>query len=330
MRKGNRFSSSWRPSRRDVLFLGIGGLAAAVPFARRRPLALVRRHVLVMGTIAEFAVAHHEPAEAHAAIDAAIAALHGVDDAMSAFKPGSDVGRANLSAARGPVVVGHETRDVLHESLRWADESHGRFDPCLGRATRVWDVTHRHEPPAAADYSTLANRRLYRALELDTSAGRPVVRFHDEDVRIDLGGIAKGYGVDRAVARLREHGIEHALVGAGGDIYALGRSPAGEPWTIGIQSPDRPDALAASVRLEDAAIATSGDYRQFFEHERRRYHHLLDPATAAPRSTAQRSVSVVAATTMAADAAATLAFGSRGEEIDGILRRHDARVTHLI
>jgi FAD:protein FMN transferase len=330
MRKGDRSPSSWRPSRRDVLFLGIGGLAAAVPFARRRPLALVRRHVLVMGTVAEFAVAHDDPAEAHAAIDAAIAALRGVDDAMSAFKPASDIGRANLGAARGAVAVGADTWDVLHESLRWADESGGRFDPCLGRAARAWDVTHRHEPPVEAAYSSLADRRLYRALELDTESGRPIVRFHDEDVRIDLGGIAKGYGVDRAVASLREHGIAHALVGAGGDLYALGRSPAGEPWTIGIQSPDRPDELAASVHLEDAAIATSGDYRQFFEHGRRRYHHLLDPATAAPRRTTQRSVSVIAGTTMAADAAATLAFGSVSDEVEGVLRRHDARVTHLI
>jgi FAD:protein FMN transferase len=275
-------------------------------------------------------VAHDDPAEAHAAIDAAIAALRRVDDSMSAFKPASDVGRANLGAARGPVAVSRETRDVLQESLRWADESQGRFDPCLGRATRAWDVTHRHEPPAEAAYSGLANRQLYRALELDTQSGRPIVRFHDEDVRVDLGGIAKGYGVDRAVACLREHGIAHALVGAGGDIYALGRSPAGEPWTIGIQSPDRPDALAASLRLEDAAIATSGDYRQFFEHEHRRYHHLLDPATASPRRTTERSVSIVADTTTAADAAATLAFGASSGEVDGILRRHGARVAHLI
>src|SRR5688572_26364947 len=123
----------WRPSRRDVLWLGIGGLVAAVPFARRAPLTLVRRNVLTMGTVAEFAVAHRDPLAAQAAIDRAVEALYFVDDTMSRFKPSSDIGRANLGAATGPVAVSGETRDVLNESLRWAESSGGSFDPCLGR-----------------------------------------------------------------------------------------------------------------------------------------------------------------------------------------------------
>jgi FAD:protein FMN transferase len=331
MSKVERHSSSWRPSRRDVLFVGIGGLAAAVPFARRRPLTLVRRNVLAMGTIAEFAVAHRDPRQAHAAIDAGIAALRRVEDAMSFFRPTSDVGRANLHAGRAPVVIGVETMHVLSEGLRWASDSDGAFDPCLGCATALWDVTHRDEPPATAEYVRLANRRFHRALELTTRAEGPAVVFHDPDVRIDLGGIAKGYGVDRAVAMLREHGIEHALVGAGGDLCAVGQSPSGEPWTVGIQSPDGPpDALAGTLRLENAAVATSGDYRQYFDHDHRRYHHLLDPATAEPRRTAQRSVSIVAATCMAADAGATLAYGAGPRAVAAVLARHGARVAHWI
>lgn len=322
--------SSWRPSRRDVLVLGVAGFAAAVPFARRHPLSLVRRNVLVMGTLAEFAVAHRDPAQAQVAIDAAITALQTVDDTMSLFKPSSDIGRANLAAAREASAVSDGTMAVLREGLQWASASDGAFDPCLGAATTLWDVAHRQEPPPEAALGRFANRRLYRALELGEHAGVPVVRFHDRDVRLDLGGIAKGYGVDCAVAALRAHGVEHALVGAGGDLYALGRSPAGEPWQIGIQSPERPDALAGTLRLENAAVATSGDYRQFFDYDHRRYHHLLDPRTAAPRRSAQHSVSVVAATCMAADAGATLAFGRAGADLTAVLARHGARIAHRV
>lgn len=321
---------AWRPSRRDLLYLGIGGLVAAVPFARRAPLALVRRHVLTMGTIAEFAVAHRDPAQAAVAIDRAVEALRLVDDTMSRFTPASDIGRANLHAARGPVPVCEGTRAVLMESLWWADASGGEFDPCLGGASALWDIPNRREPPPAGAVARLADRHLFRTLDVDRRQGSPVVRFHDADAQLDLGGIAKGYGVDRAVAALREQGIEHALVGAGGDLYALGSSPAGEPWQVGIQAPDDPRALAGSLYLENAAVATSGDYQQYFEFRSRRYHHLLDPATAEPRQSPQRSVSVIAETCMAADAAATLAFGARAVDAARILARRGARIAHQI
>jgi thiamine biosynthesis lipoprotein len=298
--------------------------------ARRRQLTLVRRHFLVMGTVAEFAVVHRDPALAHSAIDAAMDALRGVDATMSRFKPASDVGRANLGAAREPVTITSATRQVLVEGLKWADDSAGAFDPCLGCAVMAWDVTHRTEPPAPSVVEALAKRHLYRSLEIELHRGQPLVLFHEDAVKIDLGGIAKGYGVDRAVAALREHGVEHALVGAGGDLYALGRSPSGEPWHVGIQSPESSNALAASVRLEDAAIATSGDYQQYFVHRNRRYHHLLDPETAAPRVTPQRSVSVIAPTCMAADAGATLAFVAARTDAEAVLAKHGASIAHAI
>ena len=322
--------SLWQPSRRDVLWLGVAGFLTAVPFATRRPLTLVRRNVLVMGTLAEFAVAHRDPVAANAAIDAGIARLRDVDTTMSRFKPASDVGRANSVAAHTPVSVSTDTMTVLTAAARWADDSGGVFDPCLGRAMTLWDIPHRHEPPPPPHVMRFARRQLYRSMELGQHQGDGVVVFRDEDVQIDLGGIAKGYGVDQAVAALRDHGVEHALVGAGGDLFALGRSPSNEPWHVGIQSPDEPDALVATLRLEDAAVATSGDYQQFFIYRNQRYHHLLDANTGAPRQTTERSVSVTAATCMAADAGATVAFGYRGRPTDAVLARHGARVVHWI
>lgn len=315
---------SWRPSRREMFFIGLGGFVAAVPFARRNPLGLIRREFPVMGTIGRIAVAHREPQQAQAAIDAAIDALQWVDRTMTNFSALSDVGRANQRAAREAVAISPETAEVLTAAQSWAEASGGVFDPCVGRSIELWGVKHRHEPPPAPDVARLANRRLYRELEVGRRLGMPVVRFHDADVNIDLGGIAKGYGVDRAVVALRARGVEHALVAAGGDIYALGRSPSGDPWQIGIQSPFTHDELAASVPLENAAISTSGDYEQFFVHGGRRYHHIVDPATGEPGRTARRSITVIAETNMAADAAATLAFVSSGDH--PALAVHRARI----
>ena len=142
----------------------------------------------------------------------------------------------------------------------------------------------------------------------------------DPDVAIDLGGIAKGYGVDRAVAALREWGITDGLVNVGGDLYALGSSLDDDGWSVGIRSAEDPTRLAGSLMLRDRAVATSGDYEQYFEHGGRRYHHLLDPRTGAPRITAVHSLTVAAASCMAADAAATAVFGCTTEQASIVLR----------
>lgn len=323
-------SLAWWPSRREALTVGIGAFLAAVPFARRRPLALVRRHALVMGTVAEFTVAHRDSAVAEAAIEAAIAALGDVDRTMTRFDGRSDVGRANTGAHGAPVVVSEQTAAVLREALWWADASDGAFDPCLAGAAALWNVTGRREPPPDAAVARLAGRRLFRALEIGRQGARPAVRFHDADLGLDLGGVAKGYGVDAAVATLRDHGIAHALVGAGGDLYALGRSPAGEAWRVGVRSPYDAEGLVATLDVEDAAVATSGDYVQYFLHGNRRYHHLLDPATGAPRVTAQRSVTVHADTCMTADAGATAVFGMPRPDADRLLARRRARLAHAV
>jgi thiamine biosynthesis lipoprotein len=178
----------------------------------------------------------------------------------------------------------------------------------------------------------LAGRRLYRALDLDHWRGQAVVRFTDPDVALDLGGIAKGYGVDRAVDALRARGVTQAVVNVGGDLYALGVAAGGGPWRVGIRSPEDPRRLAGELEVSDAAVATSGDYLQYFSYRGQRYHHLLDPHTAAPRRTPVRSVTVVAGTCLVADAAATAVFGSSRARAETVLRSRDAtaRVASII
>jgi thiamine biosynthesis lipoprotein len=262
-----------------------------------------------MGTLGEVAVVERDPTRARAALDAAFEALWAVEAAMSRFRPLSDVGRANRGAARAPVRVCADTAFVLDEALAWARATDGRFDPCLAESVRLWDVKSRTRPPATERVRALAGRSLYRSLTLDRGDDGGAVRFLDSDVGIDLGGIAKGFGVDQAVAALKRHGIEHALVNVGGDLFALGRAPDGDPWTVGVRDAREPARIAQTFHAEDLAVATSGDYQQYFDHRGRRYHHLLDPSTGAPRRTPVRSVTLTAARCLDADAAATAAFG---------------------
>jgi len=303
-------NGTWRPSRREVISLGIGAFVVSLPLARwatRR--RLVRRTIPVMGSIAEIAVLHDDERFAHAAIDAAVERLHWVDRTMTRFDVSSDVGRANLLAAHEPVPIRAETAAVLMAGIQWASWSEGSFDPCLGKSTQLWNVAARETPPAVAEFSQLANRRLYEKLEVGRSNGRHIVRFHQKDLALDLGGIAKGHAVDLAVNALREAGITDGLVNAGGDLYALGHAEDGGPWEAGIRSPTDPSALLTTVSITDRAIATSGDYEAYFDYGGRRFHHILDPTTGEPRRTAAHTVTVAADTCMAADAAATACFG---------------------
>lgn len=303
-------------SRRDFLGFSIGAfVVAAVPLARRQPVGVIRRTVPVMGTLAQFAVVHRDPAHAHAAIDAAVAELEWVERTMTRFTGTSDIGRANLFAARDAVAIDAETARVVAEGLRWARALDGRYDPAAGAIVKLWDVKNRHEPPPDNRIAELRGRRFHEGVEVGELAGAPVLRYHDRGVQLDLGSIAKGYGVDRAANALRRMGITRAIVVAGGDVYALGSAPDGEPWRIGIQSPDDERAIEGTLLLEDQAVATSGTYRQYFRHRGQRYHHLMDPATASPRETPMRSLTVIADSVMQADAATTALFGLGDSDI---------------
>ena len=310
------------PTRREFLTIGSGVFVAlSLPLALRRRMPLVKRSFPLMGTIAEVQVAHRDERLAEAAIDAALATLQSVEQMMTRFRPDSDIGRANLGAGREAIEVAAETALVIETALHWSSVSDGRFDPAIGAASELWDVLHRHEPPPEERVDRLASRGFWRKVDVAQYRGAPAVRFQDRDLHLDLGGIAKGYGVDRAVAALRARGIAHAIVTVGGDLYALGESPDGGPWRVGIRSPHDHNALAGTLQVADRAVATSGDYERFFRWHGQVYHHLIDPATGAPRRTPMHSATVLGADCMNADAAATAVFGLPHDVALQVVRR---------
>lgn len=316
--------------RREFLALGVGALAVgALPAALRGRARLVRRRIPVMGTVAEVAIPTRNEAWAQRAIDAAFAELRRVDATMSRFRPDSDVGRLNSAPSRRVWVSG-DTGSVLECALEWAERSLGRFDPCLGGASEFWDVANRVTPPGDESLRGYVDAHLWRALEVGRGSGGTWARLNSPLARLDLGGIAKGYGVDLAAEALQSFGVTDGLVNVGGDLVALGADAAGEPWVVGVRSPDDPRGLAATLGVTDAAVATSGDYLQYFEHGGARYHHLLDPATGAPRRTATRSVTVQAARCIDADAAATTAFCTPSAHRGALLSDAHAQLIHQV
>ncbi len=321
-----------RPTRREFLAIGSGVFVAlSIPLALRQRLQLVRRSFPVMGTIAEVQVAHSDPRLAEASIDAAIAELRRVEQLMTRFRSDSDIGRVNLGAGSDGVAVSAETAFVIQSALTWSSVSDGAFDPALGSASVLWDVLNRKQPPAGTSVARLASRGLWRKVDLSRVGASHQVRFNDPDVQLDLGGIAKGYGIDRSVAALRARGVSSAIVTVGGDLYALGHGPDGAPWEVGIRDPHQLDRLAGRLAVADRAVTTSGDYERYFTWHGVRYHHLIDPRTAAPRRSAIHSVTVQGDNAMHADAAGTAVFGMSGETALRVARRvlADAEVTPL-
>ncbi|MBW7935054.1 MAG: FAD:protein FMN transferase, partial [Gemmatimonadaceae bacterium] len=153
--------------RREFIALGTGAFAvAALPIALRRHVAVARRTVPVMGTIAEFTVVHRNEAVAQEALEAALAELRWVETTMTRFSATSDIGRANLGAATDGVAVSAETARLVERALRWSAAADGRFDPALGAASELWDVTNRHEPPPADQVARLANRSFWHHVDL--------------------------------------------------------------------------------------------------------------------------------------------------------------------
>lgn len=322
--------------RRKFLAFGAGVFAVtSIPVAayrRAKHAGLIRRTLPVMGTIAEVGVVDADPRAAHAAIDAAFAELQWVERTMTRFTDTSDIGRANLSAFRAPSTVDHATALVVNHALRWAQATDGRYDPAVGRIVKLWNVLDRHEPPPLNEVSPLAHRNLYRAVEVDTHRDQPVLIYHEPDVSIDLGSIAKGYAVDRAATALRNRGIEKGVVIAGGDLYAIGSAPDGEPWTVGIRDPDDARATLGSIRVQDEAVATSGTYVRYFTYRGVRYHHLMDPEIAAPRRTPVESFTIRADCCMHADVATTALFGATAEQARPVMNRliPNARVESIL
>lgn len=274
----------------------------------------------VMGTFASITVVEGNLLKVLNCVISSFFMLHKIENLMSRFLLSSDVGRINESRVGEAVNIHPLTAEVLSLSIQWAEASEGKFDPCIGELTELWNIATRVIPPSPRILTNLAAKKSYTGiyLEYNLQYGWRVIK--SRNVRVDLGGIAKGYGVDRVVTVLKMKKIENALVNVGGDLYALGRSERGTPWRIALRDPLNPERSSGYIDLENEAVAGSGDYYQYFQYSGRRYHHILNPDTAEPHETGIHGIYVRANDCVTADAAATTVFGtSDPTDVDSLL-----------
>jgi thiamine biosynthesis lipoprotein len=188
--------------------------------------------------------------------------------------------------------------DLLEISGRAANATSGMFDPTIGSVSQLWEFHDGAVPPSGEALDAALACVGFSEYLKGNACGVTV---------FDLGGVAKGYAVDLAAARLGSLGIESAIINAGGDLRLLGRKSDGKPWRIAIRHPRRPGEFLGYLEVEDAAVATSGDYEKCFFEAGSRYHHILDPTTGMPGRTCN-SVTVVASSACLGDALATGLF----------------------
>ncbi len=234
-----------------------------------------QREEAIMGTRVAVELWHEDAGVATDAIDAVMAEMHRIDELMSHYKPDSQLSRINRDAATMPVKVDRELAGLIARALEFSELSGGAFDITYASVGYLYDYRERRHPSEdqiKAALPAIGWRHVVVDLEAST------VRYLQPGVRIDLGGIAKGYAVDSAVQILRARGITNATVTAGGDSRILG-DRRGRPWVVGIRHPDDPGRVIARIPLADAAISTSGDYERYFDEGGVRYHHIIDPHT---------------------------------------------------
>jgi FAD:protein FMN transferase len=230
-----------------------------------------------------------------------------LDRLLSVWHPQSDVSRINGAAGQGPVSIQRDTLEVLTLAQRVSEWTNGKFDVTFGALSGLWKFDHDQDNQIPSP--ALIRERLpyvdYQLLTLNAAAGTAFLRR--AGMRVHLGGIGKGYAVDRGAAILHGQGVDHFLIQAGGDLYAAGRR-GDRAWRGGIRDPRGPaDHVFAAMDLHDETFSTSGDYERFFLRDGLRYHHLLDPDEGQP-ARGCRSVTIVAKQGVLADALSTGVF----------------------
>ena len=290
---------------------GSAVVLAACAIACGAPAPVVRHPVersrVAMGSQLRLVAWAPEDAPAVAAFEQVFQEFERLDSLLSVWRPGSDVSRLNQAAGRQPVEVSSDTLAVLEAAAQASEWTGGKFDITFGALADIWKFDHDQD-------NTVPDRRAiearlpfvdYRLVQVDRAARTAYIS--KTGARVHLGGIGKGYAVDRAAAILRKRGFRDFFIQSGGDLYVAGQN-GNVPWKLGINDP-RGAAWQtfATLELGDGTFSTSGDYERFFIKDGTRYHHLIDPDRGEP-ATGTRSVTIVADRAMLADVLSTGVF----------------------
>jgi thiamine biosynthesis lipoprotein len=284
-----------------VLLAGACNREAALPEA-----TLVVRSYLSMGSQLTLSAWTTDEALARHAFDQVHREFDRLENLLSVWKDGSDVVRLNKNAGITPVAVSPDTIEVLRIAAEASELTRGKFDITFGALTDIWRFDHDQDGivPGRDLIEPRLKRIDYRAVEIDATAGTAFI--NRPNVRVHLGGIGKGYAVDRGAALLREQGVTDFMIQSGGDLYVSG-SNGGKPWKLAIADPRGNHDPFATVELTEGTFSTSGDYERAFIKDGVRYHHLIDPDFGEP-ARGCRSVTIFTRRAVMADVLSTGVF----------------------
>ncbi len=285
-------------------FSGVFGVLAVILLAgcgsvRSSELpVVVKRTQMQMGTLVSITAVAPTREIAQAAIEAGFHEIKRLEQVLSTWIATSELSLVNAAAGHQPVAIGPETLELVVRSLEMAALTEGGFNIAVGPAVEAWSVTERQHIPSPAELQSLKPLVDWTTIQIDRQAR--TIFLPKPGMRIDVGGIGKGYAADRAVDVMKRAGARGGVVALSGDIKTFGDLPGMQGFPVGIRHPRQEDAMAAMVDLKNEAISTAGDYERYFERDGIRYHHILDPRSLQPARKCQ-SVTVIAAEGTVAD-----------------------------
>jgi thiamine biosynthesis lipoprotein len=298
-------------SRQFIIFVILSHVVIfSVILSRRKSVHVESGSIMVMGTVANVVAVAEDANTSGQCVKAVFEQLRGIDDLMSDYINDSEISTVNQNAASEPVKVSDATFEVLRRAIDFSKVSEGAFDITVGPLVDLWrSAAEANSTPSEEQLRQAREKVGYEKLILDPN--EMTVRFAVKGMRLDLGGIAKGYAIDKAVEAMQKLGALGGMVDVGGDIRCFGRPPKKrDSWLIGLDDPRHPqDMLTAAepllvIKLNDTAIATSGDYQRFAWIEGKKYSHIYDRKTGYS-SKDLTSVTIIANNATDADALAT-------------------------
>lgn len=263
---------------------------------------LVKKAMGTRVTLAGYTTETLGPRQLAAALESAHREIARIEALMTTWREDSEVSRVNRAAGTSFIEISDETFGVIAKSLWISNLSEGVFDITFASMGKLWRFDEDRTPviPDAKALELAREKIDYRRIKLDDKARS--VMLERADTRINLGGIAKGYAIDRAAGVLRNAGVTSFFAQAGGDLYVEGTKPDGKPWRVGVRDPRGPEeSYFALLPVQNRAFSTAGDYERAYVIDGKRYHHIIDPRTGYP-ATASRSVTIWAKDALTADA----------------------------
>ncbi len=331
IQRNGQFDSSRRTFLKDGALI-CAGVVLVSPFSYflkspslRRDSILVQRATFTMGTIVQASVVGDSHSHCNHAIDLIFREFYRIDRLMSVFKTDSQISQINRQAGRASVHVDGSVLEILGLANQVSSTTNGAFDVTIEPLMELWGFRSEAHLQAGSQRRP-SDREIAETLHavghhnvIIEQNSLSVVLAHPRS-RIDLGGIAVGYSLDRAAEILRAEGVESALINHSGDLFALGSPPDSDAWEVRIADPLQPERACTSVQLRDRAMSTSGSYGNFREIESERFGHIIDPTDGFP-SEAVLSTTAIAPNAVAADGLSTASFVLGPERSEAVLRR---------